>query len=55
MINRFEIQNKLFPTLGNYWGERIVTQITYLEEINAVNNGQFDALLNEATDLLNQS
>ena len=47
MSKRFSTINKLKPLLTNYWGERIVSQILYLEEINNAQNGIFEQLLNE--------
>ena len=45
---RFAAQNAWRPD-ENYWAARIMTQLRYLEEVNAVNAGALDALLEDLT------
>ena len=54
MPDRHELQSKLKPLLSNYWGGRAMTQILYLEEVNAADGG-FDTLLADATEKLNDA
>ena len=51
---RRRTQNDLKPCLTNTWGARILTQLLYLEEVNAANGGCFDVLLDELTARLAQ-
>ena len=55
MNSRHEIRGGLKPLIKNYWGERVLTQIGYLEEVNLVDGGVFDELLDAATDKLDES
>ncbi|GHU79144.1 alpha-mannosidase [Clostridia bacterium] len=49
-MERYALQNKLQAAPGNYWSERIVSQLLYLEELNRTLNGKHDGLLDAATE-----
>ncbi len=45
---RHAAQNRLRPHMTNYWGTRILTQLRYLEELNAA-GAELDELLDDLT------
>ncbi len=51
-MERHLIQGDLKEKLTNYWGDRAFSQLMYLEEMNAVSDDAYCALLEECTTYL---
>ena len=53
-MNRHATQSAIQSSLTNYWGDRILTQLRYLEEVNAAHGGALDDLLDALTAQVQQ-